>query len=177
MKKIIKLVFFLLLTQYSYTQVEQVVYKLSTQNNYNYTMAFCVEKGNVVNALQFNSQVSLVSTDSIKVISDIWKITTKYENKYFSVTPILNNRNIYSSIQEGKCYDLFSIKGRNIRLWDNEKDPESVTLGGAQFDNGFTIGSTKQLYVGNIHEVKKINITLLQIDNRYKLLYLNGQMK
>lgn len=98
-----------------------------------------------------------------------WYITNKIENpadlrgsRIVSITPELSPTGQYNELREGDEVKLFSFNvyplpmcGEAVRLFDNQKDPNSAADGmrGGDFSNGFTIGGTAQKYSGNLPTV------------------------
>lgn len=94
-----------------------------------------------------------------------WEITNELEqpadlsnSRLVSISPILAPTAFYNQIKEGDEIKLFSLKvnpivncGEDVRLFDNQKDPNSGSAGmmGADFSNGFTMGGVAQKYEGN----------------------------
>ena len=82
-------------------------------------------------------------------------------NDFISITPSLVPASQYNNIYAGDTLKLFSLSidspldcGQGIRLYQNGVDPTSSDedMNGADFSNGFTIGSFNQLYNGNAPE-------------------------
>lgn len=80
------------------------------------------------------------------------------ENDFYGVTPTLSPASLYNNLQENDIVKLFSftagITGQydeNVRFFNNDEDPNAsdTGMGGNDFKNGFTIGSSTQLYQGN----------------------------
>ena len=94
-----------------------------------------------------------------------WEITNELESpaelqdsRLVSISPVLAPTAFYNDLEQGDQVKLFSLKvspltdcGAGIRLFDNSTDPKSDSEGmkGADFDNGFTVGSVEQKYAGN----------------------------
>lgn len=133
--------------------------------------------------VQFNAQYSLVvpTGTAISVAQNFnpkritngtpltWQISSTVSDPtvtpgrdYISITPNLSPTAAYAAgLQGGDTIRLFSLLvtpttlcGDSIRIFDNDLDPVSDSLGGGDFDNGFTIGSPEQLYVGNVAPVR-----------------------
>ncbi len=77
---------------------------------------------------------------------------------FVSVVPSLSPSAFYNDLKEGEEVKLFSLKitpivdcGSNVRLFEKGIDPDSGDRGmdGGDYSNGFTMGSTDQLYSGN----------------------------
>ena len=82
-------------------------------------------------------------------------------NDFISITPSLVPASQYNNIYAGDTLKLFSLSidspqdcGEGIRVYQNGVDPSSSDPGmsGADYSNGFTIGSFNQLYNGNAPE-------------------------
>jgi len=78
---------------------------------------------------------------------------------YYSIIPILDPSSFYNNLKKGDKVKLFSIavdkddltKSSQIRLFINEKDPSSDSIGmqGSDFTQSFTLGSLTSIYKGN----------------------------
>lgn len=144
-----------------------------------YDFYLIVEEGctdNFVSRIQSNSQISIVAprAASISVVENynpllsiggqpmMWQkqniavqTDQSIDESYHSIVPSLNPTSAYTSICEGDEILLFSISvddvkcDDEVRLWKNDIDPGTELLAGANFNNGFTVGSIQNVYTGN----------------------------
>jgi hypothetical protein len=125
---------------------------------------------------QFNAQVSIVVNAGIDIavvknympltnntqyggtVPCRWESWSNYffqGKQYLSFGPVLSPTSQYNNLKEGDEVKLFSITlskvacNNEVRLFDNEIDPSPGSLGGGDFDNGFTMGGIYPLYTGN----------------------------
>ena len=93
---------------------------------------------------------------------------------FISITPYIDLQTYhYNDLNAGDTIKLFSLNtspvtncGDEIRMYDNDNDPTSADLaGGNDFSNGFTLGSTEQLYQGNTTEQHPPAPTLVSLTN------------
>lgn len=98
-------------------------------------------------------------------------------NDFWSVVPTLGGStpsNYLSGLNPGDTVKLFSIRkvgvttlcGADIRIFENGVDPGSSAAGMANsdFSNGFTVGSTNQIYEGNSVQILGPNPIILSTD-------------
>lgn len=83
------------------------------------------------------------------------------ENDFYSIFPKLSPASFYNDLEEGDVIKLFSFTAgttgqydENVRFYKNGVDPDDSAQGmaGGDFSNGFTIGSTENIYHGNMEE-------------------------
>lgn len=135
-----------------------------------------------IDRILFNSQISVVSHVGSEVsIADLymplldnmegngteplsWVIANTFESpverpdlKYHAIIPNLSPEGHFNNLSPGSKVRLFSISASPIdtcqyklRLFDKQVDKHSFN--GFDFNNGITIGSTTQLYLGNIDD-------------------------
>ncbi|MFT6333932.1 MAG: putative repeat protein (TIGR01451 family) [Halioglobus sp.] len=94
------------------------------------------------------------------------------DKDYVSITPKINISTYhYNNLAAGDIIPLFRIAVSNgvgcpndVRLFENGVDPSSSEIGnGYDYSNGFTVGSTSQLYSGN--QPSNISITDISIND------------
>lgn len=85
------------------------------------------------------------------------EVTPKQD--YYSFVPDLNPSSFYNNLVTGDTIHLFTLNFsgsgvclHNIRLFDNEKDPNAdiKSMKGANFINTFTLGGTEHIFKGNL---------------------------
>jgi uncharacterized protein YjdB len=93
---------------------------------------------------------------------------------FISITPYIDLQTFhYNDLNAGDTVKLFSLNtspivncGDEIRMFENGVDPSSSDLaGGTDFSNGFTVGSTEQLYEANSTEQHPPAPTLVSLTN------------
>ncbi|MFT4534840.1 MAG: hypothetical protein ACJA1A_001858 [Saprospiraceae bacterium] len=93
---------------------------------------------------------------------------------FISITPYIDLQTYhYNDLDAGDTIKLFSLNtspitncGDEIRMYENGADPTSSDLaGGNDFYNGFTVGSTEQLYEANSTEQHPPAPTLVSLTN------------
>lgn len=109
-----------------------------------------------------------------------WALTTSDINPsalpgydLHSIIPSLNPTCHYNNLTAGDTVKIFSIStapivdcGDEIRMYVNGSDPTSVDLdSNADFSNGFTMGSTAQIYQSNSVEVHPPAPTIVSLSN------------
>lgn len=144
--------------------------------------------------IAFNAQFSLVlqAGDSVVVAQNYeprvsgtpaaWSISSKIKapaaqpaNDFWSIVPTISPTAYYPvGTNAGDTIRLFSIRkigtttlcGEDIRIFINGVDPNSSASGmqGSDFNNGFTMGSTQQLYNANSTQQRAPTPTLLGAD-------------
>ncbi|MBK8701461.1 MAG: Ig-like domain-containing protein [Saprospiraceae bacterium] len=144
--------------------------------------------------IAFNAQYSIVlqTGDSIVVDSNYWpkvgasaaawNISSRINapaaqpaNDFWSIVPTISPTAYYPvGTQAGDTIKLFSIRkigtttlcGEDIRIFINGVDPNSAAAGmeGSDFNNGFTMGSTSQLYNANSTQATAPVPTILSVD-------------
>jgi Secretion system C-terminal sorting domain len=81
------------------------------------------------------------------------------ESDFFGITPTLNPTSFYNNLKAKDTIVLFSASikdvttcGQGVRFFENGIDPGSAAPGmnGGDFSNGFTMGSTEQIYFDNV---------------------------
>ncbi|MFZ1705263.1 MAG: hypothetical protein WAT79_13025, partial [Saprospiraceae bacterium] len=90
------------------------------------------------------------------------------ESNFYTFVPALSPAHQYNRIYTGDTVKLFSIRvwnkatglplldcGETVRFFRNGVDPNSSAPGmlNGDFSNGFTVGSVRQLYAGNLERV------------------------
>jgi uncharacterized protein YjdB len=94
---------------------------------------------------------------------------------FISITPYIDLQTFsYNDLNAGDTIKLFSLNtspivscGDEIRMFENGVDPSSSDLaGGTDFSNGYTIGSTDQLYEANSTEFHPPAPTLVSLTNQ-----------
>lgn len=144
--------------------------------------------------IAFNAQFSLVlqAGDSVVVAQNyeprvagvpaLWAISSKIKapsaqpaNDFWSIVPTISPTAYYPvGTNAGDTIRLFSIRkigttelcGEDIRIFINGVDPNSSASGmqGSDFNNGFTMGSTQQLYNANSTQQRAPVPTILSAD-------------
>ncbi|MBK8110739.1 MAG: hypothetical protein IPK46_10605 [Saprospiraceae bacterium] len=144
--------------------------------------------------IAFNAQYSLVlqTGDSVVVAQNYeprvagvpaaWTISSRINapaaqaaNDFWSIVPTISPTAYYPvGTQAGDTIRLFSIRkvgttelcGEDIRIFINGVDPSSSAGGmqGSDFNNGFTMGSTQQLYNANSTQARAPVPTILGAD-------------
>jgi hypothetical protein len=144
--------------------------------------------------IAFNAQYSLVlqTGDSVVVAQNYeprvagvpaaWTISSRInapaaqpDNDFWSIVPTISPTAYYpAGTQAGDTIRLFSIRkigatllcGEDIRIFINGVDPSSSAAGmqGSDFNNGFTMGSTSQLYNANSTQARAPVPTILGAD-------------
>jgi len=107
----------------------------------------------------------LTSTDDAPPVSP--------DQKFISFVPALSPQSLYNNVSAGDTVKLFSFTaspvtncGLEIRMWENEVDPSSAVLpSGADFTNGFTMGSAAQVYEDNATQQYPPKPTIVDIVN------------
>ncbi len=99
-----------------------------------------------------------------------WSLNTDYQPyplsdstyNYYQITPDLGLDSRFNDLYSGDTIKLFSLSlsptvncAEDIRIWDNGIDPQSSDpdMEGRNFNNGYTIGSSSQLYIGNAEQL------------------------
>ena len=89
------------------------------------------------------------------------------ENDFYSIIPKLSPAAFYNDLEEGDIVTLFSFLAgtsgqynEDVRFFRNGIDPghSGAGMGGGDFSNGFSLGSSTQLYNGNREESCLTNI-------------------
>lgn len=144
--------------------------------------------------IAFNAQYSMVlqTGDSVVVAQNYeprvagvpaaWTISSRINapaaqpgNDFWSIVPTISPTAYYpAGTQAGDTIRLFSIRkigttelcGEDIRIFINGVDPSSSAAGmqGSDFNNGFTMGSTQQLYNANSTQARAPVPTILGAD-------------
>ncbi len=92
---------------------------------------------------------------------------------YLSLTVALGPTSRYNDLNSGDTVKIFSLEidtirncAQDIRIWDNGSDPDPAAagMGGAQFDNGFTVGSLLQLYNSNSLQLNPPNPVIIDAE-------------
>lgn len=90
------------------------------------------------------------------------------ENDFYSIFPKLSPASFYNDLEAGDIIKLFSFTAgdsgqydENVRFYKNGIDPDDSAEGmsGGDFSNGFTIGSTENIYNGNVEEACSVTAT------------------
>ena len=143
-----------------------------------YDCFLIIEKGEAFSKLhriQFNSQISIVTPagSTLEVSKSFmpylgidqnrkpleWMITDMVSapredlfHDYYSISPNISQTSIYNNISEGDKLKLFSLKAISkenkesiIRFYENGKD---ININGTDFSNGFSLGSSNQIFKG-----------------------------
>ena len=96
------------------------------------------------------------------------------ESDFYSITPDLGITSHYNNLNAGDTVRLFSVAvdtvfdcSQGIRIFDNGSDPGSSAagMGGADFSNGFTMGSTSQIYSANSTQLFPPEPLIVSISN------------
>jgi hypothetical protein len=149
--------------------------KSSDLIQYNAQMSIFVPQGSklniVSNILPYN-----INKEGNEVAGS-WKISDRLpevplvnNQTIYSIVPNLSPKSYYKELLEGKEYKLFSFEilpkplcRDVVRLYDNINDHKNTVYNykGGNFRNGYTLGTTAQLYdnntiVNNVHQMTEI---------------------
>ena len=93
------------------------------------------------------------------------------QSDFYSITPDLGITSHYNNLAAGDTVKLFSMAvdtifncSQGIRIFENGVDPNSG-LGGADFNNGFTLGSINQIYNTNSTQLYPSEPEIISISN------------
>jgi hypothetical protein len=108
------------------------------------------------------------------VSSFLEKVPCLNGNSVYAICPKMNATSFYNDMKEGDEVKLFSIEisplpadKSDVRIFNNKKDPSSKNLEGNDFNQGFTMGSVKQLFDGkeveNVDQSVKTEVSSVEV--------------
>jgi hypothetical protein len=125
--------------------------------------------------LRYNQTYTGTEPTTWNISTQVFAPAAQPESNFYTIVPSLSPASQYNNLATGDTIKLFSIRvwnkatgepllncGRTIRFFRNGIDPGSGEPGmnSGDFSNGFTVGSFKQLYRGNLDPVTPPKPTL-----------------